>query len=194
MSLPPKHVVSILGTGNAHRSIVLLALCALATGCFGVQHGPAVTSSQTTSVRPTLGGLTVFCGGSPDDASRELHLACLVLCPGFTANSSGGGGDHGSFSSTQTYEYGGPAGNINESFTWNRVTDKVKIGGKTFSRSAGNVFVLIRGTNGKRAWQLQDVARDARHPAILRHIKEQLPEESLIQQLALPASATNKDA
>lgn len=73
---------------------------------------------------------------------------------------------------------------------WDKREDKVLLGKRQFARSLGNVFVLIRQTDGSEtAIQLPNPSSDLPPKDVLQLIKGHMTNDSIIAAIKLPRGA-----
>jgi hypothetical protein len=169
------------------RFITVAAVAATLSSC-GVQLGKFTSSGGFAGLEPEF-GILAYERGSPWGSSGpdKNLLYIVVICPGVKVHPPSGSAQQiGRFTSSQRCWWSTDSGQIEFSYSWNRVFDSVRILGFGFDRAAGNAFVARRTSNGRWAVeQLAYVSTDLTLSEALRQIQRQLPQDRSVGGLTL---------
>lgn len=178
---------------SMHRiSSLLLVVAFVCFGCDWRQKGKfAVSGSKSHALASHAGSLTILRGHAlttdyqPTGDDTEL-LCWLVVCPGLLANGSGSESNEGTYRSVHKETWFAASHDVTIELAWDRRNDDIEIHSKRYKRSDGNTFVIIRDADGGvSSWQIKGVEGNADHARVMRHIREQLPDNELVATVKL---------
>jgi hypothetical protein len=133
----------------------------------------------------TIPGSKLLEDGTMGTSQNVLYL--LVVCPDLTASAKGRGTDHGRRINTYICNWETPRGSVSVSIAWDKRADTVTIGGKTFTRGSGNVFVVKRERTGDLSpLQLPSIGSDVGPEEALRFIQGQMSNDAVVAAIRLP--------
>lgn len=156
------------GSGNFSAAGTSDLACKTHPGCLSIVHGHPLVSGGTTR-------------------RTENYLYLMVLCPGVKASenseqSSGIDGDPITEPDIQ-YEWKTTSGKIHIALQWNTRTEKVLIGSNQFTRTNGNVFVIIRMPDGQlSALQCGSLGLHAEYQDAIRYIRYQCETNEIVNK------------
>ena len=177
---------------------LLVGLTIVCIGCDGRQKGKfAVSGSESHSLDSQTGSLTVLRGHAltadyqPRGTDKPL-IYWLIICPGLQANGSGSESSEGSYRSVHKETWFATPNDVTIELAWDRRDDAVAIHGERYNRSDGNVFVVVRESDGTvSSWQIENVDDDAKLSEVMRHIRERLPDNKVVAKAKLIEMDTN---
>ncbi len=168
--------------------LAMLLFC----GCSdGEQRGLfSASGSRSRSVDGAPGSLTIVQGDplplTQQSSGTQTLLYILTLAPKLDAQGEGSKFSSGSTVSTFTEYWFTPTGKVEMELSWDRQTDTVSVGGKTFDRRTGNAFVLIRDDAGAiGTTQVGPLASGLDPFQALPKIQEALPDTSQARTISL---------
>jgi len=155
-------------------------------GC-DAQRGHFSTTGDRSTSLSQVGLVDIVEGHSNDkDAPSQDLMYVLVVCPGVEAHGSSSGIKMEQYLTILNYSWNTGSSGISVQVQWNRDSDIVSIGDKSFARDKGNVFVVRREAGGKIAGQqLSSLGMHAAFPEVLRHAQQELTNDQLIASLKL---------
>lgn len=119
--------------------------------------------------------------------AQQNLLYVLVVCPDLAASEKGTETRYGGRMNSYIARWGTPAGPVAVAVDWDKHTDTVTVGGQTYRRSTGSVFVVKRERGGTLSpTQLPSPATDIGYDATLRYIQRQMSNDSIITAIRLP--------
>lgn len=122
------------------------------------------------------------------DQQNLIYL--LVVCPQLNAISRGTTTEFGRRFNAYICHWESSEKKVNVTMKWDKREDKVLLGKRQFARSLGNVFVLIRQTDGSEtAIQLPNPGSDLPPKDVLQFIKGHMTNDSIIAAIKLPRGA-----
>jgi hypothetical protein len=159
-------------------NLILLVLIVGAFGC-DVQSGRFVTTGEnSTALASSVGRIAIVTGYEAELARttgtiNEQNLLYIVIAtPANQTHASGSSSDYARYVTTLNYSWDTELGTFAVSIPWDRQKDTVKIGGKKFDRSKGNVFLVEIGTNGVSGRQFASLGLHARFQDVLQSIQQ----------------------
>ena len=133
----------------------------------------------------TIPGSAILSDGTIAPQQSLLHL--LVVCPYMTGITNRGSGS--SFAPRQnrySLDWGTSTGHVSVAVSWDKRTDRVTVGGASFGRATGNVFIAKREPSGRlTATQLPSIDPNARGIDAVRYIRQQMSNDSVIAGVRL---------
>ena len=191
-SLRPVRRVAELGSlGHIVRPYILslLAFALTITGC----GRPKFIAPSAGSVElGTYNGFFWTIPGNPvlDDGTmgaQQNLLYVLVVCPDLAASEKGTETRYGGRMNSYIARWGTSAGAVAVAVDWDKHTDTVTVGGQTFGRRTGSVFVVKRERGGTLSpTQLPSPATDIGYDEALRYIQRQMSNDAIITAIRLP--------
>jgi hypothetical protein len=167
-------------------AIITCLLALLITGC-DAQRGRFTTTGDRSTALSQV-GLVDIVEGYPNnnDALSQNLMYVLVVCPNVKAHGSSSDIKMEKYLTVLNYSWNVESGSISIQVPWNRDSDTVFIGDKSFVRGKGNVFVVRREASGKIAGQqLSSLGMHAAFPEVLHHVQQELTNDKLIASLEL---------
>jgi len=164
-----------------------LALLVLMAGC-GVQRGLfCTTGGQSQALSPIPGCIDIVSGRalSGADTSDQNLLYLVIVLPGLQTRGSGSSSDYGTYVTTLLFHWETGTGSVSIPVQWDRQRDTVSVSNQTFVRSKGNVFVVRREADGALTATQAGSLAHGNAPMVLRHLREQSPQDELIASLRL---------
>ncbi len=167
----------------------LLALALTITGCgrpkFIAPSAGSVELGTHNGFLWTIPGNPVLEDGTTGPHQNLLYL--LVVCPDLAASEKGTESRYGAGMNSYVSRWGTSAGPVTIAVDWDKRTDTVTVGGRTFGRSIGSVFVVIRDRAGILSpTQLPSPTADVGYDEALRYIQLQLSNNAVITAIRLP--------
>ena len=139
-----------------------------------------------------VGGVSTIYGWPRVNGKRTLQngLYVMLIFPGVRAaesHSHTSGLGPGEESSVEChYDWETITGSAHLSLLWNTRSDSIAIGRQRFERKNGNVFVVVRNTNGElTSQQCGNLGPLAEVSEIVRHIRQQLPRDELVASVRM---------
>ena len=168
-------------------SVVVAAL--VISGCsrpkFIAPSGGGVELATPNGFLWTIPGNPVLEDGKLGTKQNLLYI--LVVCPDLAASERGTETRYGEGINSYIARWGTSGGSVAVAVDWDKRTDTVTVGGKTFKRSAGSVFVVKRNRAGRLSpTQLPSPAADVSYPEALRYIQRQMSNDTIITGIRLP--------
>ena len=199
---------------NRRWIVIVLSLVAFCVFCaaalFAIVAPYSVNGQRMFSYASDhVGGLVVIDGRLPKEelrqqiadgtyanTNRHNWFYLMIICRDVKAaanQGSGSGINHDLMSYPRFhYEWATDKGTARVSLRWNMWTDNVSIGGQKFNRKKGNVFVVVRESNGElMTRQCGTLSSQADRPEIVRHIRQRLPDDELVKSLRYHRRNTN---
>jgi hypothetical protein len=116
----------------------------------------------------------------------ENLVYLVVACPGLVSSGTAESSKGDTVVNVFTYTRKTPSGSVPISLKWDRRDDIVTMGGQRFGRETGNVFTVRREMNGQIiSRQVSSLGPNADFPSLLRHVREQLPNDKIIDSLRI---------
>ena len=169
------------------RKCAQFALLILLAGC-DVQRGLFSTSGERSQALLPHPGCIDVVSGQPltgGDTSDQNLLYLVIVLPGLKARGSGSSSDYGTYVTTLTFHWETDTGSVSVPVHWDRQRDTVSVSKQTFVRSKGNVLVVRREADGALTAKQMGSLVHADGPAVLAHLRQQLPNDELIASLQL---------
>jgi len=171
--------------------VVSLVLLLMAAGC-DISGAKFIAPSSRSVELGSHNGFLWTIPGSPllKDGTVGIQqnlLYVLVVCPDLAASGKGTETRYGGRVNTYVSRWDTSGGPVSVRVNWDRRTDSVKIGNKTFARGTGNVFVVKRDRTGALApLQLPSIDADLGSDEALRFIQRQISNDTVIAAIRLP--------
>ena len=171
-------------------SIVLAVAC---VGCYDAnQKGSfGVSSSESLAIEQHPGFLTILRGyalnanNEPTGPERPL-IYWLTICPGLQANGSGTESGDSSHRSVHKQTWFAQPNDVVIEVDWDRLNDNVIMHGKQYVRSDGNVFVIVRESDGKiSSWQIKGNEDSSDPKEVMKSIRSKLPDNKWVAGVEL---------
>ena len=166
-----------------------LAVALVLTGC----GRPKFIAPSSGSIElASHNGFLWTIPGSPllDDGTmgaQQNLLYVLVVCPDLAASERGTGTRYGGRANSYSSLWANSQGPVSISVDWDKHTDTVTVGGRTFGRSTGSVFVVRRERSGAlSSTQLPSPSTDLGSDQALHYIQRQMSTDTLITTIRLP--------
>jgi hypothetical protein len=167
----------------------LLAFALTTTGCGRARF---IAPSAGSVELGTYNGFFWIIPGNPvlDDGTtgaQQNLLYVLVVCPDLAASEKGTETRYGGRMNTYIARWGTSAGSVSVAVEWDKHMDTVAVGGQTFGRSTGSVFVVKRERGGILSpTQLPRPKTDIDYDEALRYIQRQMSNDTIITGVRLP--------
>ena len=167
----------------------VLAVAMVITGCgrpkFVAPSGGSVELATHNGFLWTIPGSAVLGDGTMGAQQNLLYV--LVVCPDLAASEKGTESQHAGRINSYISRWGTSAGPVAVAVDWDKHTDTVTVGGQTFGRSTGSVFVVKRERGGTLSpTQLPSPAMDIGYDEALRYIQRQMSNDTIIAAIRLP--------
>ena len=166
-----------------------LAVALVLTGC----GRPKFIAPSSGSIElASHNGFLWTIPGSPllDDGTlgaQQNLLYVLVVCPDLAASEKGTGTRYGDRANSYSSRWANSKGAVSISVDWDKHTDTIAVGGRTFGRSTGSVFVVRRERSGAlSSTQLPSPSTDLGSDQALHYIQRQMSADVLITTIRLP--------
>ena len=167
----------------------VLAVALIISGCsrpkFVAPSGGSVELATHNGFLWIIPGNPVLEDGTTGAQQNLLYL--LVVCPDLAASEKGTESQHGGGINSYVSRWGTSAGPVAVAVDWDKRTDTVTVGGRTFGRSTGSVFVVMRDRAGILSpTQLPSPTADVGYDEALRYIQRQMSNNTIITAIRLP--------
>jgi hypothetical protein len=169
--------------------VSILAVALIFSGC----GRPKFIAPSSGSVElASHNGFLWTIPGSPllDDGTmgaQQNLLYVLVVCPDMAASEKGTETRHGGRINSYASRWTSSRGPVSICLDWDKHTDTVTVGARTFGRSTGSVFVVRREPTGAlSSIQLPSPSTDLGTGEALRYIQQHMSTDTVITEIRLP--------
>ena len=169
--------------------VSIIAVAVILVGCgrpkFIAPSSGGVELATHNGFLWTIPGNPVLDDGTMGAQHNLLYV--LVVCPDLAASEKGTETRYGGRVNSYIARWTTSGGPVAVAVDWDKHADTVTVGGQTFGRATGNVFVVKRQHAGALSLiQLSSATQDLSAEGALRYIQAQLTNDTTITAIRLP--------